>query len=79
MLYICMEYCKHLDLGTYLKTCGILPEETAKTIAVQVIHGLQCMHDNEIAHRDLKPAVRAQQELHLGCSLNSFLEHLDTP
>jgi serine/threonine protein kinase len=52
-----MEYCQHLDLGKYLRVHGTLSEEHAKVIALQVLHGLLQMHRNQIAHRDLKPAV----------------------
>jgi serine/threonine protein kinase len=58
-LYICMEYCQHLDLGKHLRAHGTLSEEHAKVIAVQVLQGLHQMHKNQIAHRDLKPAVSA--------------------
>lgn len=61
MLYICMEYCKHLDLGNYLRNHETLSEDHARTIALQVSQGLRRMHDNEIAHRDLKPAVSSNR------------------
>ncbi|EMD65666.1 hypothetical protein COCSADRAFT_189427 [Bipolaris sorokiniana ND90Pr] len=54
--YICMEYCKYLDLRKHLKSYGVLPEESARAIALQVLQGLVQMHGNKIAHRDLKPA-----------------------
>jgi serine/threonine protein kinase len=56
-----MEYCKHLDLGRYLKAHGNLSEEHARVVALQVLQGLLRMHENEIAHRDLKPAVSTTQ------------------
>jgi serine/threonine protein kinase len=52
-----MEYCKHLDLGRYLKLQGTLSEENGQVIAQQILQGLVRMHKNGIAHRDLKPAV----------------------
>lgn len=63
-LYICMEYCKHLDLGRYLKTQGALSGEDAQVIAQQVLQGRCRMHKNKngIAHRDLKPAVCITKE-----------------
>jgi serine/threonine protein kinase len=56
-----MEYCKHQDLGKYLKAHGTLSEEYARTIAQQVLQGLFQMHENMIAHRDLKPGVSILQ------------------
>jgi serine/threonine protein kinase len=52
-----MEYCKHLDLGTHLDKHEELSEEHTRSIILQVLRGLSMMHENDIAHRDLKPAV----------------------
>jgi serine/threonine protein kinase len=52
-----MEYCKHADLGKYLKRHGTLSEDYARVIALQVLQGLLKMHRNGFAHRDIKPAV----------------------
>lgn len=56
-----MEYCKYLDLGKHLKSYGVLSEESARAIALQVLQGLVQMHGNKIAHRDLKPAVSTKK------------------
>ena len=50
-----MEY---LDGGDLTKHIGIpLPQETVQNISKQVLEGLEVMHQQGIAHRDLKPAV----------------------
>ncbi|KAF2823760.1 kinase-like protein, partial [Ophiobolus disseminans] len=55
-LYMPMEYCEHLDLGTYLRRHKSLPEDQVHDIGYQLLQGLSRMHDNGFAHRDLKPA-----------------------
>ncbi|KAH7087608.1 kinase-like domain-containing protein [Paraphoma chrysanthemicola] len=54
-LYISMEYCEHLDLGTYLKEHNRLLEAHIQSIARQVLTALSYMHECGFAHRDLKP------------------------
>lgn len=55
-VYITMEYIVNGDLENYL-THPIVEQE-AKTIAFQLVEGLQHMHINGFTHRDLKPGVR---------------------
>ncbi|PLB49671.1 kinase-like protein [Aspergillus steynii IBT 23096] len=54
-LYIAMEYLELGDLHTYLHHKPPLPEHEAKEITFQILDGLFLMHDNEFAHRDMKP------------------------
>jgi serine/threonine protein kinase len=56
-----MEHCKNMDLKTHLQNHGVLSERDARTIASQVLEGVSLMHENGIAHRDLKPAVSTPQ------------------
>ncbi|KAF2663024.1 kinase-like protein [Lophiostoma macrostomum CBS 122681] len=57
-VFITMELFDHGDLQNYLwrKAEKTLPEDEVKQIALQVLEGLEHMHDNGFAHRDLKPS-----------------------
>jgi calcium/calmodulin-dependent protein kinase I len=50
-----MEYLELGDLERYLKP-RLSPAE-ARQITQQLLEGLGFMHDNNFAHRDLKPSV----------------------
>ncbi|KAK4495510.1 hypothetical protein PRZ48_013842 [Zasmidium cellare] len=54
-IFIAMEYIQHRDLQQYLN--APLPQEEAKHITYQILEGLDFMHENGFAHRDLKPAT----------------------
>ncbi|KAH8430990.1 serine/threonine-protein kinase [Aspergillus melleus] len=54
-LFIAMEYLELGDLHTYLHQKPALPEHEAKEVTFQILDGLFLMHDNEFAHRDMKP------------------------
>ena len=54
-LYIAMEYLKEGDLTKHIGTP--LPQGTVQNISKQILGGLKVMHQQGIAHRDLKPAV----------------------
>ena len=66
ILYIAMEYTKEGDLSKHMGTP--LPQDTVRNISMQILEGLKVMHQQGIAHRDLKPAV---------CSLiGTLLDHV---
>jgi len=50
-----MEYLGEGDLTKHIGTP--LPQETVQNISKQILEGLRVMHQQGIAHRDLKPAV----------------------
>jgi serine/threonine protein kinase len=52
-----MEFLPHGDLEDYLSKTQTLPESEVEQIAFQVLEGLNSMHENGFAHRDLKPSV----------------------
>ncbi|CAH0018992.1 unnamed protein product, partial [Clonostachys rhizophaga] len=54
-LYIAMEYLPRGDLSRYLE--NRLPEAEASLVILQVLEGIEFMHRNKFAHRDLKPNV----------------------
>lgn len=45
------------DLSMYLCQKPSLPEAEAKDVTYQILDGLNMMHENGFAHRDLKPNV----------------------
>jgi serine/threonine protein kinase len=55
-LYIAMEYLSGRDLAWTLRAHGSLPERRAISIASQVLASLAEAHENNIIHRDVKPA-----------------------
>jgi serine/threonine protein kinase len=52
-----MEYCRHGDLHQYIHRQGSLPVIEAQQLTHQMLEGLHQMHQNDFAHRDLKPGV----------------------
>ncbi|KAJ5493669.1 hypothetical protein N7463_009756 [Penicillium fimorum] len=53
MLYITMEHVELGEIGSHLK--APLPEAEARHISLQLLKGLQHLHDSQFVHRDLKP------------------------
>jgi serine/threonine protein kinase len=54
-----MEYCPAGDLRSYLAGLAThrLPEDEAQNIAIQLLIGLDLMHEERFTHRDFKPGV----------------------
>lgn len=52
-----MEFLPYGDLQQHLSSP--LSEYEGRQIVFQLLEGLDFMHDNGFAHRDLKPAIRA--------------------
>ena len=55
-----MEYCRHGDLHHYLISQRVVPTEEVQQLTYQILEGLDQMHQNDFAHRDLKPGVCIQ-------------------
>ncbi|KAK7105126.1 hypothetical protein V1264_019728 [Littorina saxatilis] len=53
-IYIVMEHAGHGDLLEYIKLRGVIPEDRAKFMFTQLCHACVYLHQNMIAHRDLK-------------------------
>jgi eukaryotic-like serine/threonine-protein kinase len=56
LLYICMELVEGENLKRRTREDGGLPEEEAWDVALQVLRGLEAIHEVGIVHRDLKTA-----------------------
>ena len=54
-LFIIMEYIKYGDMMHYLNTQGTLGEAQCQSIARQISHALNYLHNCSITHRDIKP------------------------
>lgn len=50
-----MEYVAGGELSTYLQSHGKIAEDMVKSIARQLLHALQYLHNRKITHRDIKP------------------------
>ncbi|MBS7298725.1 MAG: protein kinase [Eubacteriales bacterium] len=55
MNYIVMELVDGITLKEYISMKGVLDWKEASHIAVQIGLALQCAHENNIVHRDIKP------------------------
>jgi serine/threonine protein kinase len=69
-LYIAMEYCPCGDLKNHLAMNGAVGEADAQVIVSQILKGLAHMHEENFAHRDLKPAVSTSHSLESRFTVN---------
>ncbi|GAA6017250.1 hypothetical protein JCM10207_003660 [Rhodosporidiobolus poonsookiae] len=53
-LYIILEYCENGSLSAIIKKFGRIPESLVGLYTLQVLHGLQYLHDEGVIHRDIK-------------------------
>ncbi len=60
-----MEYFPLGDLQQHMNNTGPMAEEDVRVIVYQVLEGLDYMHREGFAHRDVKPGVRAFASLSL--------------
>jgi len=54
--YIVFEHVAGSPLSTVVERDGPLPEDTVRSIALDVINGLDFLHKEGIVHRDIKPS-----------------------
>jgi serine/threonine protein kinase len=59
-----MKYFQNGDLHKVIENFGPCTESGAKKITMQLLEGLDVMHEMGFTHRDLKPQV--------GCTWNPF-------
>lgn len=52
-----MEHCRHGDLRQYLLDKHSIPADEVQQLIYQLLEGLDQMHKNDFAHRDVKPGV----------------------
>lgn len=53
--YIVMELIEGITLKSYIQKKGKLAVPEATNIAIQIANGIECAHNNQIVHRDIKP------------------------
>lgn len=53
-LYIILEYCENGSLSAIIKKFGRIPESLVGLYTLQVLYGLQYLHDQGVIHRDIK-------------------------
>ncbi|GAA6044474.1 hypothetical protein JCM8097_000899, partial [Rhodosporidiobolus ruineniae] len=53
-LYIVLEYCENGSLSALMKKFGRIPESLVGLYTLQVLQGLQYLHDQGVIHRDIK-------------------------
>jgi serine/threonine-protein kinase len=56
LLYFSMEFVDGVDLKRYIKKMGALPTDEAYALTIQIVEGLQAVHEVGIIHRDMKTA-----------------------
>ena len=55
VLYIVMELCEEGSLNAFILKQRKLPQTIRTSFVKQMTSGIQCLHDNNIIHRDIKP------------------------
>ncbi len=53
--YIVMELIEGITLKNYIEKKGQLSVKETISIAIQIANGIECAHNNQIVHRDIKP------------------------
>ena len=72
-LFIAMEYFPLGDLQKYMSENEPIPERDVQEVTYQVLEGLQYMHQEGFAHRDIKPGVGSRVFLYQPkCAVNKY-------
>lgn len=53
-LYIILEYCENGSLAALVRKFGRIPESLVGLYVLQVLQGLQYLHEQGVIHRDIK-------------------------
>ena len=67
-VFLAMEYVPLGDLERNVAHSGKIPEIEARDITEQILLGLEIMHAESFAHRDLKPQVNSHRDDRLSAS-----------
>lgn len=71
-LYIVLEYCENGSLAALVRKFGRIPESLVGLYVLQVLHGLQYLHEQGVIHRDIKGSnILATKEGSIKCALFS--------
>jgi serine/threonine protein kinase len=54
-IILVMEYCEGGDIFRVIWRNGAIPLPSLRSFLVQILKGLECLHEKAYAHRDLKP------------------------
>lgn len=55
LYYIVMELIEGITLKQYIQKKGQLSVRETISIAIQIANGIECAHNNQLVHRDIKP------------------------
>jgi hypothetical protein len=75
-VFITMEYFPLGDLEKFMRDSPPFSEEASMQIVQQLLEGVECMHENGFAHRDIKPGVSDFSFIHIAVHSERELEHI---
>lgn len=54
-MYLVLEYCSNGELFDIIACTGKFDEKYTRTLFLQILQGIEAIHNSGISHRDLKP------------------------